>query len=146
MPSFSLALAGVIPRDDGSHANDWVTDQWEMPEPLVRFDDSPQGPRRAALLDVRFSVYSGSGSNTWTVEPVFVLDPQAPSDARRIWPHVPQASIGVAPVIFTQADLPYQKVFRVPLRMCFYALRLARAGAGTNVLDFTAYALGATSV
>lgn len=146
MAVFSLVSATRIPKDDGSHANDWVTNQWALPETVDGQDDFPNGPRRAAILEVRLKVYSGTGPNSWAIEPIFVLDEQVPSDAWRTWPHLPIASAGTCPVVVASTELPYGKLYRVPLKMCFYALKFTRSGAGNIVLDVEFNALGAASV
>lgn len=134
--NWSPVFETVLPRDDGSHANDAVTDCYTI---VWGRRYMPVGGRKVVMIDLRITIEDGSGSNTWTVEPVVVGNACAPSDDRLVWP-VPDGFAGLAPPPFTEADLPIQRMHRVPARLGCYALRFTRTGAGTNRIAVKALA------
>jgi hypothetical protein len=142
MPSFDPGLYTLIPRDDGSHANDWVTDEFLFAAASGASVDWVHGSRRAAMAEVRIELYDGSGINTWTVRPVQILDSSVPSDSRVIFDDERPCAVGVAPLSFAKTGLPIQRLFSVPVRMGACALRFARSGAGTSRLRVRLFSAG----
>lgn len=124
----------LIPRDTGSHDNDWVTDQFEFWSVPKTSTDWPCGPRRAMLLEIRMQVYDGSGVNTWTVTPVMVLDTDMPSDSRVFFVDERRSAVGICARSFVETELPLRRTYNLPIRQGAYALRLVRTGAGSNRL------------
>lgn len=130
----------TIPRDDGTATNDWVTDPWWMHDTVVRFD-AASGGRRIHLVDLRIELLDGSGSNSWTIEPVIVDGDPDQSDGRGVWPTPDVVGIGVSPRSLSDSELPFRRSYRVHARLCCYALRFVRSGAGTKRLRVIVQAL-----
>ncbi len=142
MRTFHPGIYTLIPRDDGSHANDWVTDQFELPEHPGSSVDWPHGVRRGAEVEFRIEVYDGSGSNSWTIRPVHVIDSSVPSDSRVIVDDERACAVGTSPLLFAETDLPIQRLYQLPVRLGALAWKLTRTGAGTNRLRVRLFVSG----
>lgn len=127
-----------IPRDDGAHTNDWVT----APYWFVDRGDKQVRDQRTLVVLLSVTALSGSGSNTWTTTPVVALEEWRHPDNWNVFDPAPCVAAGVAPVIFSEADLPLRRIYRVPMRMRTYALRVTRTGAGDRRILVRTYARG----
>lgn len=132
---FSTNLDSSIPRLDGSNPNDWVSSPI-----LIHKNPHPRDFREHGMVvHLRIAVESGTGSNTWLCEPVIVRNPRDHWRTWELWtpPHI--GAVNVCPIVFTEADLPYSKMFNVPARLGHLAIRFARSDVGENVLKMKTY-------
>ena len=122
----------LIPARSASHANDWVALAGSN---HFRWAASSRDNQRSVPVHIAISSDSGSGSNTWTVEPKLLPLSEQDREDWRLFPLPHHRYEHLHRFTFDETDLPVNELVYWPYWLHPLAFLFTRTGAGTNKLQ-----------